>query len=304
MFRLNTAPVCIKQGGDFLNNVYSIMILFITRFDLPFKKAGFWRVFCSGEVKVMMKNRFLGLLAALLFVFVHVHFSYAEPQVVSATGVAPFSAGDEAKARDMAIQDAMRKAVEQAVGTMVAAETAVENYQLIRESVLTKTQGYIQKYDVVSAGAKGNLYEVTISATVAVENLKNDLAALGLLHAQVEKPRVLFMIAEQNIGQEYIFWWGWWGDVKAVGQHVDMTASETALKEEFINKGFNIVDASAVTGKIEISNAYRMADLTDVGAKEIGRKLGAEVVIKGKAMAKEGPRTSGSNVGSYLADIT
>ncbi|HKZ46558.1 MAG TPA: hypothetical protein VJ202_04160, partial [Thermodesulfobacteriota bacterium] len=251
----------------------------------------------------MMKNRFLGLLAALLFVFVHVHFSYAEPQVVSATGVAPFSAGDEAKARDMAIQDAMRKAVEQAVGTMVAAETAVENYQLIRDSVLTKTQGYIQKYDVVSAGAKGNLYEVIISATVAVENLKNDLAALGLLHAQVEKPRVLFMIAEQNIGQEYYVFW-WYGKSEFKGQHFDMAASETAMKEEFINKGFNIVDISVATGKIDISNAYRIADLTDTGAKEIGRKLGAEVVVKGKALAKAGPRTAGSSVGSYVADIT
>lgn len=252
----------------------------------------------------MMKNVWLGLLAVLSFVFVHAHFSYAEPQVVSATGVAPFSAGDEAKARDMAVQDAMRKAVEQAVGTMVASETAVENYQLIRDNVLTKTQGYIQKYDVVSDGAKGNLYEVTISATVAVENLKNDLAALGLLHAQVEKPRVLFMIAEQNIGQEFIFWWHWWGDVKAVGQQIDMAASETALKEEFINKGFNIVDISVATGKIDVSNAYRIADLTDKGAREIGRKLGAEVVVKGKALAKAGPRTAGSSVGSYIADIT
>ncbi|MBI3398749.1 MAG: hypothetical protein HY026_05910 [Deltaproteobacteria bacterium] len=230
--------------------------------------------------------------------------AYAESQVVSATGVAPFTPGGEAKAKDMAIQDAMRKAVEQAVGTMVAAETMVSDYQVLRDNVFTKTQGYIQKYDVANAGPKGNLYEVTISATVAVENLKNDLAALGLLHARVEKPRVLFMIAEQNIGQEFIFWWHWWGDVKAVGQQFDMSASETAMKEEFINKGFNIVDISVATGKIDISNAYRIADLTDTGAKEIGRKLGAEIVVKGKALAKAGPRTPGSSVGSYLADIT
>src|SRR3972149_9581500 len=230
--------------------------------------------------------------------------SYAEPQVVNVTGVAPYSAGNDAKARDMAIQDAMRKAVEQAVGTMVTAETMVQDYQVIRDNVLTKTQGYIQKYDVISSGAKGNLYEVAISATVAVENLKDDLAALGLLHARVEKPRVLFKIAEQNIGAAYIFWWRWRGDVKAMGQQFDMAATETALKEEFINKGFNIVDISSVTGKIELSKGYRVVDLTDTGARELGRKLGAEVVIKGKAIAKEGPRTSGSSVGSYLADIS
>ncbi len=250
-----------------------------------------------------MKQKVISLFVITAFIFVFAQFSHAEPQTVTTVGVAPYTAGNEAKARDMAIQDAMRKAVEQAVGTMVAAETMVENYQLVRDNVFTKTQGYIQRYDVVSAGPKGNLYEVTISAIVAVENLKNDLSALGLLHARVEKPRVLFMIAEQNIGQEYYVFW-WYGKSEFKSQHFDMSASETAMKEEFINKGFNIVDISVATGKIDISNAYRIADLTDTGAKEIGRKLGAEVVIKGKALAKAGPRTPGSSVGSYLADIT
>jgi len=85
---------------------------------------------------------------------------------------------------------------------------------------------------------------------------------------------------------------------------VEMAVSETVLKEEFLNRGFNVIDISAVTGKFEISNAYRIADLTDTGAREIGRKMGAEIIIKGKALAKEGPRTAGSAVGSYLADIT
>jgi len=251
-----------------------------------------------------MAKRFFVLLMVALFVFFCRQSVYAESQVVNVTGVAPYTMGNEAQARDLAIQDAMRQAVEQAVGTMVSAETMVQDYQVLRDNVFTKTQGYIQKYDVVNAGAKGNLYEVTISATVAVENLKDDLSALGLLHARVEKPRVLFMIAEQNIGAEYIFWWRWWGDVKAIGQQFDMAATETALKEEFINKGFNIVDISSVTGKIELSKGYRVVDLSDAGARELGRKLGAEVVIKGKAIAKEGPRTSGSSVGSYLADIS
>ncbi|MBI3753610.1 MAG: hypothetical protein HY266_06160 [Deltaproteobacteria bacterium] len=250
-----------------------------------------------------MTKRFLFFLLTAVLAVAFQQAAYAESQVVSATGVAPFTPGNEAKARDMAIQDAMRKAVEQAVGTMISSETVVEDYQVLRDNVYTKTQGYIQKYDVTNAGPKGNLYEVTISATVAVENLKNDLAALGLLHARVEKPRVLFMIAEQNIGQEYYVFW-WYGKSEFKGQHFDMAASETAMKEEFINKGFNIVDISVATGKIDISNAYRIADLTDTGARDFGRKLGAEVVIKGKALAKAGPRTPGSSVGSYIADIT
>ena len=120
-------------------------------------------------------------------------------------------------------------------------------------------------------------------------------------------PRVLFMIAEQNIGQELaIFWWSWWGQggSQFTGQTVDMAVSESVLKDAFLAQDFNVVDISASSGKFEISNAYRIADLTNNGARVFGKKLAADIVITGKALAKEGPRTPGSSVGSYLADIT
>ena len=120
-------------------------------------------------------------------------------------------------------------------------------------------------------------------------------------------PRVLFMIAEQNIGQELaLYWWSWWGQggSQFVGQTVEMAVTESVLKEDFLGQGFNVIDISSVTGTFEISNAYRIADLTDSAVRTYGNKLGADIVIKGKALAKEGPRTTGSSVGSYLADIT
>ncbi len=230
----------------------------------------------------------------------------AQTQTVVAEGMAGVQ-GDPAIARDNAIQDALRKAVEQAVGTMVASETLVENFQVVKDNIYNKSTGYIKEYKIVKESPGKDLHTVTISAVVGTGDLKNDLSALGLLQARMGKPRTLFMIAEQNIGQEILlYWWGYWGKGGAAfaGQSVEMAVSETALKEEFANKGFNVIDISAVTGKFEISNAYRIADLTDTGAREIGRKMGAEIIVKGKALAKEGPRTAGSSVGSYLADIT
>jgi hypothetical protein len=191
---------------------------------------------------------------------------------------------------------------------MVSSETLVENFQVVRDNIYNKSQGYVKEHKIVKENPGTDLYAVTIMATVSTEDLKNDLGALGLLIARVGKPRTLFMIAEQNIGQEIlIYWWGTLfsrGGAAFAGQSVEMAVSETVLKEEFMNRGFNVIDISAVTGKFEISNAYRIADLTDTGAREIGRKIGAEIIVKGKALAKEGPRTAGSSVGSYLADIT
>lgn len=120
-------------------------------------------------------------------------------------------------------------------------------------------------------------------------------------------PRVLFMIAEQNIGQELVmYWWSWWGKggSQFTGQTVDMAVSESVLKEAFLAQGLNVIDISSETGTIEISNAYRVADLTSAATRVYGNKFGADIVITGKALAKEGPRTPGSSVGSYLAEIT
>ena len=252
----------------------------------------------------MLMRRVSYFLIITLLLFLSSSAFAEEAQTVTADGFGAVIDGNKAIARDNAVKDAQRKAVEQAVGAMISSETAVQNFQLLSDKIFSQSQGYIKSYKIVSEGAQeGTLYRVSIQATVATDGLKNDLGALGLLMQKVEKPSVLFMIAEQNIGQEfYIFWW--YGKSEYKGQSFEMAASETALKEEFLAKGFNVVDSSVATGKIDVSNAYKIADLTDSGAISIGKQLGAEVVVKGKAIAKEGPRTGGSNVGTYLADIT
>jgi len=41
-------------------------------------------------------------------------------------------------ARDHAIKDALRKAVEQAVGTFIFSETVVENYEVLSDRIYSK----------------------------------------------------------------------------------------------------------------------------------------------------------------------
>lgn len=232
----------------------------------------------------------------------------AEPEppssTVDAIGTSVVSGGNTALARDAAIADALRKAVEQAVGTLIASDTMVENYQVLNDSVYTKTQGYVQRYNVINEGqTMQGMYQATVRATVALGRIKDDLNAMGLLQKKMERPRVLFMIAEKNIGHKYYVFW-WWGRSEYRGETVDISAAESTLKEIFLNKGFNVVDMTGSTDKIEVSDAFKVSDLTQDGARKIGKNLNAEIVVYGKAVATEGPRTPGSSVGSYLADIT
>ncbi|MFQ5735275.1 MAG: flagellar assembly protein T N-terminal domain-containing protein [Thermodesulfobacteriota bacterium] len=224
-------------------------------------------------------------------------------KVVESTGVAVVAGGGEAAARDSAIADALRKAVEQGVGTLVSSETMVENYQALSDNVYTQTHGYIKSYSVTAEGQSSGVYRVSVRAEVAVGGLRDELGALGILRRKAENPRVLFMMAEKNIGHRYYVFW-WWGRSEYRGESVDLSAAESSLKELFVDKGFNVVDISGSTGTFDLSDAVKVADLGRDGARSVGKGLNADIVVYGKAVATEGPRTPGSTVGTYLADVT
>lgn len=218
----------------------------------------------------------------------------AEPVAIEAAGTAPIISNDKASARDAAIQDGLRKAIEQAVGTIVAADTLVENFQVIEDSVYTKSSGYVKSYSIISEGTSGQTYEVRLRALVATGPLEGDLEALGLLLHKAGKPRVLFMVAEKGFARgEYEYWWG--QEDKSIG-----TSAEAALKQAFLSKGFNVVDSRAVEGLLGPLGA----DVTVDDAERVGRALDAEVVVFGKAVIEEGPSSGATTVVTYLADMT
>jgi hypothetical protein len=121
-----------------------------------------------------------------------------------------------------------------------------------------------------------------------------------------EKPSVLFMIAEQNIGQEgVIYWWSWFSSsVDIVAQQIDLSVAETIFAEDFLNADFDVIDVASVSDKITVSSAYKVADITKSSAIQLAKDVGADIVVKGKVLAKVGPKSSASNVNTYLADIT
>ena len=127
--------------------------------------------------------------------------------------------------------------------------------------------------------------------------------AMGVYYAGAGYPRVLFMIAEQNIGEvTHRFSW-WYGD-EFKGETFEMSVVENYLKEAFTERNFNVVDISGSTGNVEVSNIMKVSDLTLERVRRIGGDLNAEVVIKGKAIVRPGPAIEGSEIGLYLADVT
>ena len=228
------------------------------------------------------------LLSALLLQ----PFCAGAGELITSEGMAAIMSGNTVIARDKAIDDALRKAVEQAVGTAVSSDTMTENYKVIHDKILAQTAGYIERYNVISEGAQGDVYRVTIQAEVGKANLMDDLRALGLLHVLKEKPKVMVII-DEKVGGLYGTT-GWEG----VGQ------AESTIMEKFISAGFNVVDPATVKANITRDKALRMLEGDAAASAAEGLKYGAQIVITGKAFAKNaGGKLYGTRMQSLQATL-
>lgn len=215
---------------------------------------------------------------------------------VTVTGSA-FLRADRAHSRDEAIQDAQRKAVEQAVGAMVDSETLVENFMTISDTIYVKSSGYIRSYKIIkeSADEKDLTYDVTIQAVVANGAIEDDLRAIGIVIGGKGKPRTMLMIAEQNLGNPNKFH-GWW----ARGQGADVGIVEAIIFDEMLDMGFPMVDHAIAAGKFKATKAVGGKEPNDNYAVQVGKAFDAEVVIIGKALVNASPYRKGFSAQSTI----
>jgi len=101
--------------------------------------------------------------------------------MVRATGVATINNGVVDIARDKAIENALRSAVEEKIGVMIKSYTEVENYELKMDQILSESKGFVNSYRIVSEGREGNTYKVVIDAEVGVGKLEERMEALALI---------------------------------------------------------------------------------------------------------------------------
>lgn len=202
----------------------------------------------------------------------------APTQVVQSIGVGAIMYDDVAAARDRAIDDALRKAVEQTLGTYIDAQTKVENYMVVEDRILNWSRGYVKNYQIISEGKKTpETYEALIQATVDMTNLASDADAVQNLLQGMGNPRVMIMIDEANVGEvstQYHYF------------EVNMTASETALNNKFLEKNFSVVDPATIRGNKQRDSIIAAINGDTKAAQSIAQALEAEVIITGKAVAK------------------
>jgi hypothetical protein len=222
----------------------------------------------------------------------------ADVEEVEVSGQAAIFDDDKAQARDKAIDDALRKAVESAVGTMISSETITENYQLLSDRIYSQAEGYVKKYKILDEKDEDNVYIVEIRAQVAVGAVASDLESLKTLMRRKGMPKLLIMVAEQNVGMNKpVYWWGGTGIVST-----DMRVVENTLMQVMREKGFTFVDTEVLSGKKTVRSP--VAYLSDKQARRMAKVTDAEVIIVGRAVAKDiGKTWEGTRLRSANAEV-
>lgn len=185
---------------------------------------------------------------------------------VIATGMAD---GTSARSRDVALDDALRQAVQQGMGTFVSTETLVENMILIEDSIYSETKGYIKSYEIIKENKSDGAYQVKISAVVKLSKLADDLESIGLLIRKKQNPRVMVILYSTVVSGTYL------GFTREGSMNL-----ENQIEGSLARKGFRIVDAGQVSHKKKVESALHGNDMS--AASRMAKDFGAEMLITGE----------------------
>ena len=201
---------------------------------------------------MLQKRLYIVLFVALIMIF---NFTLSvlaiDSVVVETEGKAYLGEDGLVNAEKKAINDGLRRAVEQAVGTFISSSTMVKNAQLIEDKILKSSQGYIKEYQVINKSIEDGIYIVKLKVKVGRKALADDLDALKLNIKRIGNPRVMVLIS-QKVENYYV--------------ELPNGLAETEMMNQFIGSGFQVIDRYKVDSLINreerrsiISGDYNLA---------------------------------------------
>ena len=184
---------------------------------------------------------------------------------------------DKAKARDEALVDAQRRAVEQGVGLYLKSETVVANLQLISDDIYRNVKGYVHTYKIVAENynAEKDLYWVQISAQVRAGQIGDDLDDLWERLKVAGNPRIIVAIEQPELdgGKDQV---------------------ANTLTGQLVETGFKVLDDQQLTAARDKDALKMLRDGRNDAVIALSLQDRADVVIVGRAAYRDPQPVPGS----------
>lgn len=94
-----------------------------------------------------------------------------EGEFVEAESLVPYDEANLNKVKKEGIAAAQKNAVEQVAGVFISASTTVDHSSVVEKQILSKTEGFIRRYNVQSSFRKGDMWYTKIRAQVLVSDI-------------------------------------------------------------------------------------------------------------------------------------
>lgn len=190
--------------------------------------------------------------------------------IVATSAVAnPVTVTGEGPSKEQALSAALRRAVEQGVGTLVTSETTVVDSALVDDKIYSRSKGYVKTYKILKEQKSTEGVMITVSAVVDNKVLKEDMAdIMKTLQAvtAVNNPRIL--VAFSTKSKDKIF------------RDKEFTEEiYNGIVESLTDKQFRVVDRAAAERFASQVAATHEIDLDLNKAVAYGQKFKAEYTL-------------------------
>jgi hypothetical protein len=191
-------------------------------------------------------KKIAGLLLPLVFI---AGSAYAQAVTVEGMGTD----------KDAAVKDAMRAAVEAAVGTYIRSETLVENSAAALDEIYAKSQGFVKSVDILSENSAGGLFRVRARIDVDIDPNSALMSRLNMLML-LNEPRIAIVIQKNDSLSM--------GGTGAAADDI----SEAVMNEACVTLGFTRLADAAMVAKLKnselLNNIYNGTLSTSTAAND------------------------------------
>lgn len=127
---------------------------------------------------------------------------FAQEKAITVTGEAKIAGTNKDAAKQKALTEAFRQAVEGGLGVWIKSETDVKNSTVVRDEILSRAEGYVTDHEIIKEGERGGNYFVTIRAMVSIDKIGVDFKKLvGRVKTAMGNPSITFVLTTwQKVG--------------------------------------------------------------------------------------------------------
>jgi hypothetical protein len=192
--------------------------------------------------------------------------------------------GESERSEKEAMDNAFRQAVESAAAGVLADRNVPT---LLRESILARAGAYAKNPQILERQRISGRYIVKVQTAVGLDEIREDLEKTGLKG----RPSLLIVCDEEIIWAE-------------VGQPLPGTGniSEYALRDFFLDRGFNVVDDETLARAVGRDVTRKMLANDEELAVTAAKQLHAAFVVLGRARGRA-LQASGAPYGIPMREV-